>query len=237
METVGTNIDLWVKTFDAIIRHAWDPTTPQFRTGIINMSFTPNLASARDPKFPLFEKKMREMIGGVDENGTPDPSGKRFLFVTPAGNHVKGDGDQCDADLNSNLFPGVLGSSIDGLITVGGVDETNQIWDRSCRGDAVDVLAPAADMFVASISGRDHYRSGRGIPYPSNSGTSYSAPYVAGIAALLLEKNPDLSPVDLERMIKNSASRTANPGETTAGGKVAIFDWVIPPIGRRPGRR
>jgi subtilisin family serine protease len=223
METVGMNIDLWIKTFDAIIQHAWDPATPQFKTGIINMSFVPNYASAKDPKFPLFEKKMREMIAGVDRDGNPDLSGKRFLFVTIAGNYVAGVGNHCDANMNSNLYPGVLGSSIDGLITVGGIDSTNHIWDRSCRGETVDILAPAAEMFVASIGGRDHYRSGRDT---LNSGTSYAAPYVAGLAALLLEEHPDLTPEELERIIKNNASHVSNAGEKTAAGRVAIFDLI-----------
>ena len=239
METVGPDIPSWIRTFDAIIKHAYDPTTPQFKTGIINMSFLPNYASARDPNFAGFESKMRQMIAGVDANGNPDPNGKKFLFITIAGNHSVGAGDQCDSAMNSNLFPSVLGGSIDGFITVGGIDSTNHIWDRSCRGPAVDILAPAADMFVASISGPDRYRSGHLVgAYPLNSGTSYAGPYVAGIAALLLEKNPDLTPVELERMIKDKSSHVANSDEPTALGRVAVFDWIFAPVsGRRPGRR
>jgi len=239
MESVGQDIDSWIRTFDAIIAHAFDPARPQFKTGIISMSFVPNLASVGDPKFPAFEKKMREMISGVDASGNADPSGKRFLFVTIAGNHIDGFGDQCDKNMNSNIYPGTLGRSIDGLITVGGIDETNHVWDRSCRGDAVDILAPASNLLVASISARDHYRSGVASAgaYPGNSGTSYAAPYVAGLAALLLEKNPDLTPVELEQILKSHASRTANADETTAGGRVAIFDLAQPVTGRRAGRR
>lgn len=228
MGNVGTSIDLWIKTLDAIIQNAWDPSTPPFRTGIINMSFTVNLASIADPKFPQFEKKMRTMIGGVDRDGKPDPSGKRFLFVTVAGNYTTDSGNQCDATMSTNLYPSVLGASIDGLITVGGVDEENHLWGESCRGDAVDVLAPATDMFVASISAHDHYRSGHAgyASQPLNSGTSYAAPYVSGIAALLLEENPDLTPAELEQIIKATASHVADPDEKTAMGRVAIFDLV-----------
>ncbi|HSP34961.1 MAG TPA: S8 family serine peptidase [Thermoanaerobaculia bacterium] len=205
VENVGTRVDRWIRTLDAIIAHAWDPATPQFRTAIVNMSFAVNLASMNDPKFAQFERKMRDMIGGVDRDGNPDPSGKRFLFVTVAGNHAAGSAGQCDANLNTNLFPATLGSSIDGLITVGGTDNANRIWERSCRGDAVDVYAPAVDVFVASISAHDHYRSGH-VPYagyPQNSGTSYAAPFVAGAAALLLEEYPDLTPAELEGLIKS----------------------------------
>jgi subtilisin family serine protease len=221
----GTDIDRWIGTFDAIIKHAWDPATPPFKTAIINMSFVPSLASANNPKFPLFEKKMREMIGGVDANGHPDPNGKRFLFTTIAGN--TGPGGQCDSAGNSNLYPGILGSSIDGLITVAGIDETNHLWAGSCKGPAVDVLAPAANVFVASISAHDHYRSGHPLgSVPGNSGTSYAAPFVAGLAALLLEKNPDYTPEQLEMIIKSTSTRVANADETTGGGRVASFDLI-----------
>lgn len=232
----ANDIDRWIGYFDAIIKHAWDPTTPQFRTAVINMSFVPNYASANDPKFPLFEKKMREMIGGVDANGSPDPNGKRFLFTTIAGNT----GGQCDANGNSNVYPGVLGASIDGLITVAGIDETNHVWSGSCKGAGVDVLAPASNIFVASISAHDHYRSGivgaaGGVP--GNSGTSYAAPYVAGLAALLLEENPDYTPQQLETIIKSTAGHVANADETTGGGRVAMFDLVSRLSRRRIARR
>jgi subtilisin family serine protease len=207
VENVGTRVGAWLKTLDAIVQNAWDPVTPPFRTAIVNMSFAVNLASANDPRFAQFERKMREMIGGVDRDGNPDPNGKRFLFVTAAGNRAGGSADQCDANRNTNLFPAILGSSIDGLITVGGLDNTDRVWDRSCRGDAIDVYAPAAGVLVASISAHDHYRSGH-VPYggyPQNSGTSFAAPYIAGIAALLLEKNPGLTPAEIENAIKIGA--------------------------------
>lgn len=234
----GTDLDKWVVLFDGIIAHAWAPTTPPFNTAIINMSFSPSLASRNDPKFAAFEKKMREMIGGVDRNGAPDPGGKRFLFVSVAGNYVDNPGNQCNADRSSNIFPSVLGTSIDGLIAVGGVDETNNLWVDSCRGSGVDILAPATNLLVASISGRDHYRSGvrLGTNPPGNSGTSYAAPFVAGIAALLLERDPAYTPPQLEALIKATSTHVADPAETTGGGRVAGFDHGPRPPRRRAAR-
>ncbi|HET7707628.1 MAG TPA: S8 family serine peptidase [Thermoanaerobaculia bacterium] len=221
---------LYLEGLDSIIRHAWDSATPPFRTAIVNMSLLP--AVHGDPYADGLEAKMRDMIYGVDSEGRRDANGKRFLFVSIAGNyHAQRQQDpprlygQCDAQRRVAMFPATRGTAIDGLIVAGGITPENRVWEGSCIGDGVDILAPASDMFVATLTGRDHYRSAHRVyGQLPNAGTSYAAPYVSGLAALLLEKSPELSPEDLERIIKSGASRVADPNETTAGGRVAIFD-------------
>jgi subtilisin family serine protease len=221
----------WTEVLDLIVAHAWHPASPQFDTAVVSMSLAPGLASRTRPVYPDFERKMRAMIEGVDRDGNPDPAGKKFLFVVLAGNESSGVGGHCGADLETNVFPATLGASIDGLVTVGGITEDNKLWDRSCRGDAIDILAPATNMFVASPGGRDHYRSAQVVgDYPLNDGTSFSTPYVAGLAALLLEVNPKLTPAQLEAILKTHSSRIAEPADATSG-RVGVF--VAPHVRRR----
>src|SRR6185369_4464970 len=113
---------------------------------------TSNSSEAVVP-YSAVERKMRDMIGGVDMNGNPDPNGKRFLFVV-AGNNVDGG---CGRSGVVDRFPAILGTEIQGIVTVGGMTEQNQSWIGACRG-GIEVLAPAQQIFSATITGPQHYR-------------------------------------------------------------------------------
>ena len=204
---------------NAIIRNAWDPSTPQFHTAIVNISgwVLERLVPMHDPApvpFATLEKKIREMIGGVDVTGQPDANGKRFFFVVSGNNVDNGCGRAGVVD----RFPAILGKQIDGLITVGGMTADNSWWPGACAG-GVEILAPSEGIFSASITANDHYRGTR----PNlRSGTSFAAPIIAGIAARMLSENPLLTPAELESIIVATPSRISNPDATHADGKVAF---------------
>jgi len=211
---------------DGIIRHAWNPATPAFRTAVVNISGWVlerlNGTSASGPvvAYAAVEKKIRDMIGGVDANGNPDPNGKRFLFVVAA-NNVDGG---CGASGYIDRFPATLGATVEGLITVGGMTANNTAWNGSCRG-GVEVLAPAQSIFSATITGPQDYRGRR----PNlRSGTSFATPIISGIAARLLSERPDLSPQQLESWIEATPSRVVNPDAAFADGKVAYVRSIAP---------
>ena len=204
----------YLRALDDIVHHAFDPSTPQFSTAIVNMSASPNVTSPSDPFWLDLQQKMNLMIGGVNAAFHADPNGKRFLFVVTAGNN-NGGASQCTSANAPRYYPGAAGGSIDGLITVGGIDRENRIWAGSCTGDAVDIYAPAERILCASISAHNRYRGSAGT-FDVSSGTSYAAPYVCGIAARMLESDPTLSPVALEQRIKAASS-------PIAGGRAAVM--------------
>ena len=212
---------------DAIIRHAWAPTSPTFRTAIVNISgwvlerlTSTSSDDASAVPYSAVEKKMRDMIGGVDASGKPDPNGKRFFFVVAANNVDGGCGPSGVID----RFPALLGRSIDGMITVGGMTQYNTAWSGTCRG-GVEVLAPAQSIFSASITAPDHYRGRR----PNlRSGTSFAAPIIAGIAARLLSDRPDITPQMIEAWITATPSRIDVPSPQLADGKVAFVQSIRP---------
>jgi subtilisin family serine protease len=231
--TAFSGLEHWVPALDKIIENAWDPSTPQFRTAIINISGgAPYLGNSfTGPQREALDQKIRDMVGGVDAQGRPDPTGKRFLFVAAAGNWAAplkpGEAQgQCDPDGNVKQYPASIGTEVEGVISVGGMTNRNEFWSGSCRGPRLEVLAPAENMLMASNTARDHYRK------QDASGTSWSTPIVSGIAALLLGNEPDLSPAELERRIESLPSRIIDTLPEHGGGRVPTL--FVP--ARRRGR-
>ena len=226
----------WLYVFNRVIRAAWDPATPNVRTAIINMS-TSLSGDPEDGDVPYsqLEQKIRDIVGGVDRDGNPDPNGKRFLFVVFAGNSAapKSIGaarGNCDANNQVHIFPATLGPSIAGLITVGGIGRDNRLWVDSCRGPAVELLAPAEDAMPAINTGHDHYR------LTTDSGTSYSTAIVSGAAALILGREPNLTPAEVEQRLEATPSFIIDNPDGTAGGKV-VYVLAPPDPPRRHAAR
>ncbi|MGA1032263.1 MAG: S8 family serine peptidase, partial [Ilumatobacteraceae bacterium] len=91
-------------------------------------------------------------------------------------------------------------------ITVGSTTSNDERSSFSNFGSCLDVFAPGSNIVSAGHASDTATRT--------MSGTSMAAPHVAGIAALALSQNAELSPADVASALAISATRNAvsNPG-------------------------
>lgn len=81
--------------------------------------------------------------------------------------------------------------------SVGATNQTDNKWVHSSYSKRLDIAAPGKDIY--STFGANNYTQ--------SSGTSFSAPIISGIAALLLAKNPCLGPRQLREIMTATAEK------------------------------
>ena len=116
-------------------------------------------------------------------------------------------------------------AGIDGVITVTSTDE-NDTWPLYANyGTTVEIAAPGDDVLslrarrtdFMMVDGPTDYEPGDSIvgtdkAYYRATGTSFAAPFVAGVASLVIAKNPALTGEQVQRMVLQSARDVGTPG-------------------------
>ncbi|MBN8530670.1 MAG: S8 family serine peptidase [Alphaproteobacteria bacterium] len=110
-------------------------------------------------------------------------------------------------------------------IAVAATNESGTLWSGSNPGAALWVSAPGAGIFTTDRTGAPGYSSG---DYTTVSGTSLAAPMVAGVAALMLDANPNIGYRDVQEILALTArmndagggSWIFNAGEGANGGSL-----------------
>lgn len=88
----------------------------------------------------------------------------------------------------------------DKLIVVGATGQNDQKTSWSSYGDFVDIMAPGERVTSCGVpTNRDRSY------YSYVSGTSFSCPFAAGLAALIWSANPKLTANEVEQVMKDSA--------------------------------
>lgn len=105
-----------------------------------------------------------------------------------------------------------------GAFAVGAVDVEGGIASFSGRGPSLcegpdrtkpDVVAPGVAVRTLNRQGGEQFLSG----------TSFASPIAGGIAALIRQKNPRLSAVDVKRILRDTARDIGDPGPDNTFGR------------------
>ncbi|CAM5337712.1 Type VII secretion-associated serine protease mycosin OS=Streptomyces albaduncus OX=68172 GN=FHS32_004329 PE=3 SV=1 [Streptomyces griseoloalbus] len=121
---------------------------------------------------------------------------RNVVVVASAGNDGL-DGKQ------KNTYP----AAFDGVLAVASSDRNNERAAFSQTGSFVGVAAPGVDI-VSTVPGGGQC---------TDSGTSFSAPFVAGVAALLKEKHPRWTTAQIVTQIEQTAERSVNGHDDFVG--------------------
>ncbi|MCC8146173.1 MAG: S8 family serine peptidase [Bacteroidales bacterium] len=142
-------------------------------------------------------------------------------------------GDQLKGDLASSLLEGAIMNALthgrggkgcivvfaagnngavdyparfhDDILCVGAIDSVGDRADfgggyKSAAGIKLDLVAPGKEIYTTDNNGG----------FIAESGTSYAAPYVSGVAALMLSSNPDLTGKQVRDILERTARKIGN---------------------------
>lgn len=121
----------------------------------------------------------------VSESSTVTSAAQYFMSKNGGGVVVASAGNQ-----------GIFSSASDNpyILTVTATNAIDQLYAWSNRGNNLDLCAPGEVYTTTTNSG-----------YTAAAGTSFSAPIVAGVAALVLSVNPALTGEQVQQILKDSA--------------------------------
>lgn len=121
--------------------------------------------------------------------------------VTSAAQYFQGKGGVVTVSAgNSSTFDAT--SDNPSVLTVSATGSSDTLASWSNTGNNVDLSAPGVGI----------YTTNRGGGYGSWSGTSFAAPMTAGVAALVISANPNLTAAQVQEVLKQSANDLGTAG-------------------------
>jgi len=117
-------------------------------------------------------------------------------------------------------------ASCNSVINVASNDRQGNLASYSNWGTTIDVTAPGGETVIAADGVASTLNDGTEGPvnetYVYYQGTSMAAPHVAGVAALLYQANPNITPAEVEATL--AATARAIPGTCVEGCGAGIID-------------
>ena len=124
------------------------------------------------------------------------------------------------------------------VITVGAVDKAKVLAPFSSTGPGSGRLSPASPIRLtkpdACAPGVNITSSVLGGGFASFSGTSMATPHVAGLAALILQKNASLTPTMVKRLISDTCEPLDNKPNEVGFGIVNAYTAILRAVSVAP---
>jgi hypothetical protein len=140
-------------------------------------------------------------------------NGKGMVLIAAAGNA---------GPTSPPLYPAADPS----VIAVTATDAADALFSGANRGKYIAVAAPGVDILVPAPDGA----------YQLTTGTSVAAAEVSGVVALLIERNPHLTPKDVRRILMRTAKHLGPRGsEREFGAGLVNALQAVTAAGSRPG--
>ncbi|MCX7922699.1 MAG: S8 family serine peptidase [Clostridia bacterium] len=169
-----------------------------------NVGYTCDILEAIEYAKAMGIKIINCSFGGSDNNLALKEAMQNsgILFVCSAGNRG------ADVAL-SPVYPASF--DIPNVLSVAAIDSNGVLADFTSYGDKIHVAAPGVNILSTTPDGTYDYISG----------TSTSAPFVTGVAALLKSKEPALTYINIAARIKNNVTICASlEGKVASNGRV-----------------
>jgi type VII secretion-associated serine protease mycosin len=181
---------------------------------IINVSVT----LPADQLSPAQQVRFQQLAKFADQNGA--------LIVAAVGNKSQ---NQSQNQGNVATYPAALSALFDNVIAVGGIGSDGRVDPDSITGPFVTVAAPGQGLTCTPAR----------LTLVPCSGTSFAAPFVSGLAALLRSRFPGISPAEVKRRIELTADHPSTdlPDPEVGYGvinPVAAMTAVLPGPGATP---
>lgn len=128
---------------------------------------------------------------------TDGRNGKGCVVVFASGNQAS-----TNLDYPAYVFPEIL--------AVGAINQTYNRAAFSSMGNDLDLVAPGSSIYSANSYGG----------YINSSGTSFAAPYVCGVAGLMLSINPFLTRQEVTDLIESTAQKVGSYSYTSQSGRL-----------------
>jgi subtilisin family serine protease len=157
-----------------------------------------------------------------------------ILIIAAAGNGTDDDGTPIDLD-NSSEFPGKYSLNLSNVITVASVDNQGNLSLFSNYGaESVQVAAPG-ESITSTIPPDLDTTDGNDDGYTTESGTSFAAPEVTGIIALMASIEPNATAAQLKQALFSSVDplpsleplTSTTTGKVTTGGEVNAYKALL----------